>query len=70
MTDQQLKTEIERRLANRDDETNVKCNHCAAGYRHRIGNCILCGHGPSPAHIEWMGLTELPVARINALCAS
>jgi len=28
------------------------CLHCEKGWRHVIGNCVLCGDGPSPAAIE------------------
>lgn len=26
----------------------LKCDGCAAGWRHRVGNCVLCGRGPAP----------------------
>jgi hypothetical protein len=26
----------------------IKCMHCPDGYRHPVGNCVLCGWGPSP----------------------
>lgn len=36
----------------------VKCRHCEAGYRHRVGNCVLCGCGPAPFKIEPLPVTD------------
>lgn len=31
-----------------DGSEPVKCSHCDDGWRHVVGNCVLCGCGPSP----------------------
>lgn len=44
----------------------VKCPRCADGYRHPVGNCVLCGSGPAP------GAEDLPTdaaGRAAALAA-
>ena|SRR5215831_17002097 len=38
-----------------------KCPYCAHGWRHPVGNCVLCGWGPAPA-LPWecYGLDHKP----------
>lgn len=31
------------------------CNRCEAGWRHPVGNCVVCGCGPSPAAVNFWG---------------
>lgn len=44
----------------------VKCSRCKDGYRHPVGNCVLCDAGPSRAsNFGWpdpsgKGLTKKP----------
>lgn len=26
----------------------IKCKHCEDGYRHQVGNCVLCNYGLAP----------------------
>ena len=35
-----------------------KCSRCEEGYRHPVGNCVLCGSGPAPG-----GFDEIPSKR-------
>ena len=42
----------------------IKCHHCAEGYRHPVGNCVLCGWGPAPGAED---RPETPEARARAL---
>jgi len=69
LTKEQLQQEINHRLSVHTDCT-LDCSYCALGKRHPIGNCILCGWGPSPASIDFMGLKPLPIHEINALVSN
>lgn len=31
--------------------TKVKCSYCENGFRHPVGNCVLCGCGPAPGNM-------------------
>lgn len=33
----------------------VPCRHCDAGYRHVVGNCVVCGYGPAPGSVNFHG---------------
>jgi hypothetical protein len=63
-----LKREVERRLKKYEGTANteVKCRYCVPGYRCSIGNCIVCGWGPAPVSIEFMGLKAIPMDKLNA----
>lgn len=37
------------------DETPVRCRHCPRGFRHPVGNCVVCGCGPAPGAVNWFG---------------
>jgi hypothetical protein len=30
----------------------IKCRHCDEGFRHPVGNCVLCGYGPAPGAVD------------------
>lgn len=65
MTREQIVAEVNRRLA-KHPECDVKCRHCHPGRRVSIGNCIVCGNGPAPASITFMGLEEMLIHEVNA----
>lgn len=65
LTRDQIVDEVKRRLIAHDDST-VKCSHCNPGYRNPLGNCVVCGHGPSPASISFLGLEEMLIHEVNA----
>lgn len=62
------KSEVDARLKRYGNTENmqVKCRYCVPGYRHSVGNCFICGWGPSPCSIEFMGLKSIPMERLNA----
>lgn len=40
-------------MINWDETKPFKCNNCDDGWRHAIGNCVICGYGPAP---KWHNL--------------
>lgn len=35
-----------------------ECLHCEVGWRHPVGNCVLCGCGPAPGAIDHIPQNE------------
>lgn len=35
-----------------DGSRPVRCAHCEDGWRHAVGNCVLCGLGPAPGKVD------------------
>jgi hypothetical protein len=56
-----IRAEVFRRLSDIEGEEKLKCTYCVPGYRHPVGNCVLCGWGPSPSSIRDAGLMPIPI---------
>lgn len=65
MIREEIVSEVNRRISCHADAT-VKCIHCHPGMRNPVGNCVVCGCGPSPASIEFLGLKPMLIHEVNA----
>jgi hypothetical protein len=32
----------------------LECRYCKGGWRHYVGNCVICGCGPAPGAVEFI----------------
>lgn len=49
-----------------DGSKPIKCRYCEHGWRHFVGNCVLCGWGPAPGALSRNPKDELEYAEALA----